>query len=481
VVRRFDLALGVIELADFVVQRSGLRWLVPDHHPCRAGEVVAYCNIGLSVRPGSRPSRMPFAEEVRDFQLTLAPSLAGILHQASALSLGGDLDQLHFYQSWDPREIAASIEVTETPDLAPAWHLGFAAGRRMTELAEDRSGLLTGWHSRRRAWSGERGPHITVLSLGICEQNGIFRGERNGFLELLDASPAPLHVVHVADEALVPSAAVLSDILKRDAAANEAIAADMAHGLLSSGVVPTPADFIFAGCALAALTKNPLQERFDLLTREGLVAPVPVQAVVLSIHSEPGALLRHRRLGYRAYWHRFRTWDAGPAMREWLQTAFEPVKRSLADIGRDLVALRAALTARGVEHILVINAMSSSGHEDIVNYAAFSGALSDTVVSIRAKEVNLMLHDIAATADIAIVDADAIAAAIGGGAHLPDGVHQSRLMQAETRAEILHILRERGLFAPYRQLSGGFVAVGEDHGDIAVQKIQSAFRTPARW
>jgi hypothetical protein len=453
---RLDLALGVIELADFVLQRSGLRWLVPDRYHCRAGEVVAYCNIGLTKRPGKRPSRMPFAEEVKDFQLTLAPSVAGILHQASGLSLGGDLDQLQFYQSWDPHEIAASIEVTEAPGLAPAWLIGFAAGRRMTELAEDRSGLLTGWHSRRRAWSGERGPHATVLSLGICEQNGIFRGERNAFLELLDASPAPIHVVHVADDALVPSAAVLSDMLERDAAANRAIAADMAQSLLSYGVAPTPADFMFAGCALAALTKNPLEERFDLLTRAGLVSRVPVKAVVLSVHSEPGAVLRHRRLGYRAYWHRFRTPDA--AMREWIQTAFEPVKRSLADIGRDLVALRASLTARGVEHVLVINAMSSSGHEDIVSYSTFPGALSDTVVSIRAKEVNLMLHDIATATDIAIVDADAIAAAIGGGAHLPDGVHQSRLMQAETRAKILHILRQRGLFGPYHQRFDGFVA-----------------------
>ncbi len=58
---RLDLALGVIELADFVLQRSGLRWLVPDRYHCRAGEVVAYCNIGLTKRPGSRPSRMPFA------------------------------------------------------------------------------------------------------------------------------------------------------------------------------------------------------------------------------------------------------------------------------------------------------------------------------------------------------------------------------------------------------------------------------------
>ncbi len=86
---RFDLPLGVIELTDFVIKRSGLRWLVRDHYPCRAGEVVAYCNVGLTARPRIWPSRMPFAEEARDFQVTLAPSVGGILHQAPGLSLGG--------------------------------------------------------------------------------------------------------------------------------------------------------------------------------------------------------------------------------------------------------------------------------------------------------------------------------------------------------------------------------------------------------
>ncbi len=58
-----------------------------------------------------------------------------------------------------------------------------------------------------------------------------------------------------------------------------------------------------------------------------------------------------------------------------------------------------------------------------------------------------MLHDLAEKADIEIVDVDAIAAGLGAAAHLPDGVHQSGLMQDEVRWEILHILEQRGLFA----------------------------------
>ena len=63
--------------------------------------------------------------------------------------------------------------------------------------------------------------------------------------------------------------------------------------------------------------------------------------------------------------------------------------------------------------------------------------------------MNLMLHDAARDHGLAIVDNDAIAASMGA-MHLPDGVHGSGAMHAELRAEILRILRVRGLagFAP---------------------------------
>ena len=442
-----DLPLGPLVTDSFLIQRSGIRWLVPDLHRCRAGEAVAFCNIGLTPRAGHRPTQMPFSEEVRDLQVVFAPNVAGILHQQADASLGGDLDQLHFYQQWNAADSVASIKTDGPTDRAPAWNLSFAAGRRMTELAEDRSGLLTGWHNRTRSWHGEQGGHTTMLSLGICEQNGIFRGDDNGFFDLLEDSPGALNVVHVADEALVPSAAVLSDLLQRDAAANAAIAADMAQGILATKFTPTPADFVFAGCALSALTRSPLSEQYDLLTRQGLTQGNGIQAVVLSINAEPSVVLRHRKLGYAAYWHRFRVQAAGPAVREWLQTNFEKISRTPDDIKRDLLALRRALAARGVEHMLILNTMSSSGHEDIVSYTPFQGALRNTLGSIRSKEVNLMLHELAEVSDIAVVDVDAIAAAIGGAAHLPDGVHQSRRLQGEIRGEILHILEQRGLFS----------------------------------
>ena len=55
-----------------------------------------------------------------------------------------------------------------------------------------------------------------------------------------------------------------------------------------------------------------------------------------------------------------------------------------------------------------------------------------------------MLHDIAREADIAIVDADAIGAELGGARAIPDAVHQNGDMQNELRKEILAILDARG-------------------------------------
>jgi hypothetical protein len=86
--------------------------------------------------------------------------------------------------------------------------------------------------------------------------------------------------------------------------------------------------------------------------------------------------------------------------------------------------------------------MSTSGHEDISNYASFDAPMSGTLSSIAAKEHNLMLHDLAENRDLAIIDVDAIAADLGGAEHLPDGIHQSGLIQAALRVEILHALED---------------------------------------
>jgi hypothetical protein len=67
------------------------------------------------------------------------------------------------------------------------------------------------------------------------------------------------------------------------------------------------------------------------------------------------------------------------------------------------------------------------------------------LTNIRAKELNLMLYQFARERDISIVDVDALAAELGTGRHIPDGVHQSGRLQKAVRAQLLTILRERGV------------------------------------
>ena len=62
---------------------------------------------------------------------------------------------------------------------------------------------------------------------------------------------------------------------------------------------------------------------------------------------------------------RHRQASAGPAVRSWLASAFEPVKRTVDDIQRDYRLLIAAVSARTKASILVLNRMSTSGYEDI--------------------------------------------------------------------------------------------------------------------
>ena len=84
------------------IQRSGIRWLCEEGQMCRAGQVLAYCNVGLSVRPGYSPSHVPFQSEFRDFQVALAAPLAGRLLHATGVSHGGFLDLHSLYHIWSP-------------------------------------------------------------------------------------------------------------------------------------------------------------------------------------------------------------------------------------------------------------------------------------------------------------------------------------------------------------------------------------------
>jgi hypothetical protein len=196
---------------------------------------------------------------------------------------------------------------------------------------------------------------------------------------------------------------------------------------------------------IAGLLRSPLSEPLDVLTRRGVTRIAAADAVLCSLNIEPVSLLRHRTLGYSLHQYGYRIATAGPAVLDWLRKNFEQVKRTPDDIKRDFEALIAAARVRADTRFLVINVVSTFGTEQVQRYKQFERPLGNVLGSVRARELNVMLHDLARDPSVAIVDCDAMAADLGSRLHVPDRMHGSPVLQHEVRQEIVHLLRDRGV------------------------------------
>jgi hypothetical protein len=437
------LMLGPLEAKGLQLYRSGIRWLCDDGHVCRPNEVVGYCNVVLD-RQGNFRRPQPFADE-RELQIAFAPRIGGRLRIAAGSSLGGYLDIVGA-RPWAAETIVGHLEPNSDDasptDIDPTMlRLLMLAGRRVSDLADVHTGLLPGWHSRARAWWQEGQEAMsTLLSLGICDAAGIVRGDRYAFTEMFEAAAAPTQLVSIPDHPIVPCATILLEQLSRTDETYQVIAEDLMRGLTDRGAASAPDDLMFAGTLLTALRQSPIQESYDVLTPQGLRRQGPADALLLSVTAESPSMLRHKKLGYHLHMLHHHRSAVGPAARAWLRSAFEPATRTVDDIRRDYRSLIDAVGAATGARILVLNRMSTSGFEDISNYAPFDHPLGSTLANVAAKEMNLMLHDLAEERDLSIVDVDAIATALGGAENIPDGIHLSGALLSIVRDEILGIL-----------------------------------------
>jgi len=441
---RVPLRVGALTASGHVIRCSGVRWLAEPGQTVRAGQLIAYFNIELYANDGDAVLPSAFASE-RELYVACAPRVGGRLVFDPDDDPGGYLSILGF-NVWAPDVALCEIE----PDGASAsagdpeeLRLLMLAGRRMTDLADVRQGLFSGWHGQRRAWWSDGDTPLSVLNLGICDLTGPVIGEHGDFQELFADEKDARHVVFVPDHPIAPTAPVLLDQLQRTPAQFRAIAADLHAGLAKSAATLAADDWLFAGTLLSTMERNPIRDRHDVLSCTGLVSSDPPQNVVLSLSAESPAVLRHKTLGYRLNVMAHHLSAAGPAARRWIETSFEPVRRTTSDVKADYEALIDAIGDATGAHVVVLNVMSTSGQEDISTYAPFDAPMSATLATVAAKELNLMLHDVAATRSVTIVDVDALAAELGAAEHLPDGVHQSRAMQSAIRGELLHALRDR--------------------------------------
>ena len=428
-----------------VIRRSGVRWLCEDGYVCRRNEVIAYCNISVERSGSVRLGAAPFADEA-ELQIGFAPRIPGRLRIAAGSAPGGFLELMGGVHHWDPDAVLAHLEPVDEDDEpadadAETLRLVMLAGRRMSGLVDVHSGMLPGWHNRAREWWWDRpGELSTLLSLGICDATGVVRGDRAAFLEMFEAATRPAQVVFVPDHPIAPCAPVLVEQFTRTQADYQAIASEVMRALTDTRRTPTPDDLMFAGALLSALERSPMRESYELLTSAGFCKQRPADAILLSLNAEAPSLLRHKKLGFHLHILHHHQAAAGPVMREWLGSSFERVKRTVDDIRRDYRQLFDTVSGA---RFLILNRMSTSGQEDLSSYTAFDPPMSETLANIASKELNLMLHDLAAERDFSIIDVDAIAAELGGAQHLPDGIHQSGAMQAVLRSEILHILESQ--------------------------------------
>ncbi|MGH7715529.1 MAG: hypothetical protein ACREML_05975, partial [Vulcanimicrobiaceae bacterium] len=136
----------------------------------------------------------------------------------------------------------------------------------------------------------------------------------------------------------------------------------------------------------------------------------------------------------------FRLEGIDPAIKAWLQSDFEAEVRSVQDVTRDYYELIDAVRAQHPAKFIILNSFSSSIGDSMHSYSAFDLPLSNAVASIRAKELNLMLYDLGRDRGVEVVDVDALVTMLGAANHLPDGVHQSGLVQKRLREEIVSII-----------------------------------------
>lgn len=426
------LKLGPLGGDALKVKRSGLRWRCSDGHLCRPNEIVAFCNLSVGGPDAA------FGEEGFDLQVAFAPRVAGRIRRTGAASAGGYLDRIP-HVPWSPDAIWATFEPAAPSALENAGepNLLFLAGRRFANIAEDRSGLLSGWHDRTRAWWGD-GLGATLLAPATCDQSGLIQGDDGAYGDMFELSRGPAQIVMTHSEVVIPCAAVLHQQLQRTPEEAAAIRQDLAGHVLNGGEPPSAGDLIFAGALLQGLERSLLDERYDVLTRSGLRRAPPASAICLSLVGEGHYMLRHRRLGYVLNMYAYRLDGVGPAVRDWLRREFEPFFQGVDDIAREYRRLIEAAPDRS---FIFANRISCHPNEIIQSYDALDDETMAHTHGLRDQELNLMLHDLARAPKVEILDADAISAELGVFEHLPDGVHATGEFQREMRAELIRKLR----------------------------------------
>ena len=242
------LRLRALNELPYRISRSAFRWSVADGQPFRKGDVLGYCNLGLAGDPAGQ-GHLFGAEEGLDLQVALIARGPGLLRHVASLHGGGWSDRQPWYQ-WEPQTVLANVEPATGDADWPDGDLvdfHFVTGRRAVSLAEDRSGLATGWHDRLRAWRLKKdAPDLTVVGLGSCELFHTLRGEQGAFVELLEGGARGIHMVDVPERPIIHSARMIVEQLHRTVAERATMEQEFRSSLSDCPVGGRGTDWSFA-------------------------------------------------------------------------------------------------------------------------------------------------------------------------------------------------------------------------------------------
>jgi hypothetical protein len=256
------------------------------------------------------------------------------------------------------------------------------------------------------------------------------------------------HVRRTAAEAAAITEAVydwIGEQMRHPAAESfPAFLPEAARGTLQ-GRWPQAQELSFALHLLTeAVGTPPILERSEVITGTGLTELSPPDAIAMTLGSEVAPHFRHKRTGWIIAMHGFRFGPyIGPGISDWLRRDFEPVRRTVDDVRRDLAALAEEVKTRTGALLLVQNLIASNETDRVSNYA-WLGEAFDDCVPVFGNEANLMLSDLTRQRGIAMIDSDALAAELGV-RHCPDRFHASRELIEAQRNEVHRVLRAHAI------------------------------------
>jgi hypothetical protein len=428
---KINLYLGEINLGKDPTVMSGLRWIAQNGQYCKKGDPIAYCNLQLL----DINSTKAMHGEMKDFQLVLISPVSGKLKVNAGNSYGGMVDQLPNFIFWKSETLIGEIEspIDSLSQSSMRVEAIFVAGKRYASFAESRSGMLTGWFSKTRVWTADKGEiKTTVLALGICDLINTVRTEKFIPLDLLNLIPTSNQIILIPEGLTIPTASMVIDQLSRNHDQLEELIKNYSE--MIQGHRFEADDYLFLGALLTEIKNNYAVEKNTTLTRAGIQYDSCPDIILTSLSAQSRRIFRHKLLGYSIAFHKFRMKEFSPAIHSWLKNNFEQVFRSPEDIGMELKDLSSLLGPE--KRLIVLNIPINPFSDPIVEYDIFDNQTFNQLGDVNSREINVVLDKLVRDGLLELVDVNLLSAKLGTRWNMPDGIHWSGLLEREVTNEI---------------------------------------------